>query len=282
MPVKKAIIFGSGGQDGPYLTAILRRENVIPIALTHWQCDVSHAPRVEHLIKENQPDYIFHFAARSSTSHDTLRENQHAIVDGTLNILESVKKHSPSTRVFLAGSILQLSMRANTVHLEQKNDTIYAAQRNASVAYARYYRRLGLDVYVGYFSYHDSPLRGPHHLAKRLAIEAEQVASGKQEFMLLRDPLDEKEWNFAGDMMEAVWAQVNSTEYEAVLGSGVSHTIHQYAKECFKAIGCHVPNGIRQEFTREGALSSRTDDGRFQHHFKTTLPELARMMVASS
>lgn len=280
--MKNALIFGAGGQDGHYLTAILRRENVIPIALTHRQCDVSHGPIVEHLINENKPDYVFHFAARSSTGHETLRENQKAIVDGSLNILESVKKHSPTTRVFLSGSVLQFDSVAVCLNSPRSNHSAYAAQRNASVDMARYYRSLGLQVYVGYFSHHDSPFRGPNHLAKRIAIDAVRVANGAILGLPLTDPSDAKEWNFAGDMMEAAWELVNGETYESALGSGKTDTIWNYAKECLVAArGEESPPDILVNLTRNYATESKTLPTRFSRHFKTSLSGLAGMMVES-
>lgn len=276
--MKKAILFGAGGQDGYYLSKILERDGVTVYPFSSKECDVGVQGIVYHHIAAINPDFVFNLAAVSTTAHDAIWDNQRAIVNGSLNILEAVRIYCPKSKVWLAGSILQLN---RTIASGQNNDTIYAAQRNSSVAFAHYYRRLGIDVYVSYLSYHDSPRRSGKHLAKRLAIEAKEVAAGIKSHIILRDPLDEKEWNCASDMMEAVWAQVNSSIFEAVLGSGSSKTIMQYAKECLKAAGLDNAEAlIKQEFTREGPVISKTYDRRFQHHFKTSLSELARMMVA--
>ncbi len=56
---------------------------------------------IENLIKREKPEYIFHLAANSTTRHDALFENHKTISTGTLNILESVKRHSPGSRVFI-------------------------------------------------------------------------------------------------------------------------------------------------------------------------------------
>ncbi len=281
----KAIIFGANGQDGYYLSQILKREGVEVIAFGRKECDVGVQGYVCHQIAQHKPDYIFQLAATSTTSHDALWSNHKSIVDGSVNILDAVKRFCPKAKVWLAGSILQLTrVGSGTIFsMLPGNASAYAAQRNASVAYARYYRSIGIDAYVGYLSYHDSPRRGPNHLAKRIAMEAIEVGMGPKAYMTLRDPLDEKEFNYAGDMMEAVWAQVNSPHYEAVLGSGVAHTIWDYARACMKAVS---PNDskcrIKQEFTREGAVRQVTQDKRFQHHFKTSLSDLAALMVSSA
>lgn len=279
----KAIIFGAGGQDGYYLTQILKREGVEVISLSHKECNVGVQGYVFHQLYAHKPDYVFHLAAVSTTSHDALVANQKAIVDGSLHILEGVKNYCPKAKVFLSGSVLQFQEQSSvSVSGRQSNSSIYAAQRNASVAYARYYRSIGIQVYVGYFSHHDSPMRGEKHLAKRLAIEAHKVARGEQPYVTIQNPSDEKEWNFAGDMMEAVWDQVNSPIHEAVLGSGVSYTIGDYVTAC---LGVLLPERqphtmMWADYTREEPAVNCTDDRRFSHHFKTSLEDLAKMMVS--
>lgn len=282
----KAIIFGAGGQDGFYLTQILKREGVEVIALNHKDCNVGVQGYVFHHLYAHKPDYVFHLAAVSTTSHEALQANQKAIVDGSLHILEGVKNYCPKAKVFLSGSVLQFQEQSSvSVSGRQSNSSIYAAQRNASVAFARYYRSLGIQVYVGYFSHHDSPLRSEHHLAKRIAMDAIKAVKGEIPYVKLRDPSDEKEWNFAGDMMEAVWAMVNSPVYEAVLGSGVTYPIGEYAAACIRALDSQldVSTKLWADFTREhneDPVVNCTDDRRFSHHFTTSLVDLAKMMVS--
>ena len=108
----KAIIFGANGQDGYYLNQLLSKNNVevIGVALSagQWvQGDVSDFFLVDQFIKQHKPDYIFHFAAISTTKHSALFSNHKEISTGTLNILESVKNNCPKCKVFLSGSAMQ-------------------------------------------------------------------------------------------------------------------------------------------------------------------------------
>ena len=107
----KVIIFGSSGQDGIYLTDYLKKLaiDVIGVSRSEGQIigSVSDFKLVSDLIEEHKPDFIFHFAAISTTRHDVLFDNHEAISTGTLNILEAVRVHSPNSKVFLSGSALQ-------------------------------------------------------------------------------------------------------------------------------------------------------------------------------
>src|SRR3990167_7055152 len=108
----KAIIFGANGQDGQYLSQLLQNKKIKVIGVSRsgkqWtKGDVADLHFVESLIKQHNPDYIFHFAAISTTKHSALFDNHKAISTGTLNILDSVKNHCPKCKVFLSGSALQ-------------------------------------------------------------------------------------------------------------------------------------------------------------------------------
>ena len=79
----KAIIFGSNGQDGFYLTKLLENNNFEAIGISRRagaiKGDVSDYRFVKEQIKNLQPNYIFHFAAKSTTQHHALFENHQAI-----------------------------------------------------------------------------------------------------------------------------------------------------------------------------------------------------------
>jgi GDPmannose 4,6-dehydratase len=242
----RAIIFGAAGQDGFYLAEIMAEQGVDCVLTArkregYEECDVGNTEQVEEIIRAYKPDYVFHLAAKSSTRHDVLWDNQKAIVNGSVNILEAVKKHKPACRVFLSGSALQFAPSVLFIDesSEMVNSSAYAAQRNASLCLARYYReKCGIAAYMGFFFHHDSPRRGEHHLAQKIASAARRIASGSGAKLEIHDPSAVKEWTFAGDSMRAAWLLVGQDEiYECVIGSGVPCTVADWASACFRALG---------------------------------------------
>jgi len=197
--VVKAIIFGANGQDGHYIYNLctLRGIETIGVSRTgNWlNGDVSQYDLVEQLIKEHLPDYIFHLAANSTTRHDALFENHETISTGTLNILESARRHSPESRVFITGSAVQFENTGRPItetdNFEAKSP--YAVARIQSVYAARYFRSLGLPVYVGYLFHHESPLRKPDHVSQKIALAVKRIARGSDEVLELGDITVEKE-----------------------------------------------------------------------------------------
>jgi GDPmannose 4,6-dehydratase len=238
-----AIIFGASGQDGYYLSALLKKEGlkVINVARNGMdvQADVADPAAVHELIKNFQPAYIFHLAANSTTRHDALYENHAAISTGTLNILESVKTASASSKVFISGSGLQfrnLGLPISESDPFEAKDA-YSVSRIHSVYAARYYRSLGIQAYTGYFFNHDSPRRTDRHITKMIADAVKRISDGSEEKIEIGDMSVKKEWGYAGDIVEAVWQLVKQdTVHEAVLGTGEAYSIQAYIELCFRLI----------------------------------------------
>jgi len=55
----------------------------------------------------------------------------------------------------------------------------YAVSRIHSVYAARYFRKLGIKVYVGYFFNHDSPRRTEKHLSQKIAKAVVRISKGE-------------------------------------------------------------------------------------------------------
>lgn len=240
----KALIFGANGQDGYYLHELCRLKGIEPIGVSrtgNWlHGDVAQYDQVECLILQYQPDYVFHLAANSTTRHDALFENHETIATGTLNVLESVKRHCSEAKVFITGSGLQFvnSGKPISEHDEFEARSPYCIARIQSVYSARYYRSLGIRVYVGYLFHHESPFRKPNHVSKMVASAVQRIAAGSGEIIELGDIFVEKEWTFAGDVVKAIFTLVEQDDvYEAVIGSGVTYSIKDWIEQCFTIIG---------------------------------------------
>src|SRR5215218_1506828 len=245
----KAIIFGINGQDGFYLSELLKTLSVDVIGVSRsanqdWlQGDVKDLPFVSNLIKAHQPDFIFHFAANSTTAHHAVFENHEIISTGTLNILEAVYRNSKQSKVFLSGSAVQFENKGVPISEETAFAPLspYAVARIQSVYAGRYYRNLGLQVYVGYFFNHDSPLRSERHVNQRIALAVQRICKGSDEKIEVGNIHVRKEFNYAGDVVNAVWRLVSQDEvHEAVIGSGKAYSIQQWIEICFDVVGKQV------------------------------------------
>lgn len=241
----KAVIFGAGGQDGHYLASLLEGRGILVNGISRstgeQRGDVADYSFVRGLIGSSKPDYVFHLAANSSTKHETIFENHETICTGTLNILEAVRLHCPDARIFIAGSAMQFLNSGEPISEQTpfEASSPYAVARIQAVYAARYFRRkFGMRVYCGYLFNHDSPLRAEKHVNQMIVNAVKRIANGSTERLELGDLSVEKEFGFAGDVVEAIWQLVNQDEtFEVVIGTGQAHSIEEWVSYCFRAVG---------------------------------------------
>lgn len=239
----KALIFGANGQDGYFLQEKCLARGIEPISISRKgigvQANVACYEQVKALVEQEKPIYIFHLAANSTTRHDALFENHETISTGTLNILEAVKQCSPQTKVFITGSGLQFENKGQPISETDSFEasSAYCVARIQSAYAARYYRQMGLAVYIGYLFHHESPQRKLHHISQIIVSLAKRVAAGHHERITLGDIHVEKEWAFAGDIVEGILTLVEQDQtFEAVIGTGVTHSIEDWLSLSFQAI----------------------------------------------
>jgi len=259
MKAVNALIVGVNGQDGFYLSELLKKKGIVVIGLSRSNAgntgSVSDISLIENLIKNHQPQYIFHLAANSTTRHDALFENHETISTGTLNILESVRLHCPQAKIFLSGSAMQFKNEGLPIDESTSFEASspYSIARIQSVYAGRYFRKkFGLNVYVGYFFNHDSPLRSENHVNQKIVRAVQRISAGSNESLELGSIDVKKEFSFAGDIAEAIWLLVNQNKtYEAVIGSGKAYSIREWTAYCFKTVSL---NFITMQFPNNNVL----------------------------
>jgi len=257
----KAIIFGANGQDGHYLMQLLEIQKIEVITVSRKGNgiigDIGDYNLVEGVIKKYPADFVFHFAANSTTRHSALFDNHNAISTGTLNILENVRLHRPRAKIFLSGSAMQFKNEGLPIDEETpfEASSPYSVARIQSAYAARYYRNFfGLKIYTGFFFNHDSPLRSEQHVNQKIVKAVLRIAKNKDEKLELGNISVQKEFNYAGDSVAAVWKLINQdTIFEAVIGSGKAYSIQDWAKYCFDKINRNWQDSvvIKNEFLPE-------------------------------
>jgi GDPmannose 4,6-dehydratase len=286
----KALIFGANGQDGFYLTELLKQKRITVIGTSRSgdfaHVDVNNRSAVTDIINQHRPAYIFHLAASSTTKHEAIFENHAAITTGTLNILEAVKLFSPDTKVFISGSGLQFKNESKPIKESDPFEagSAYAMSRIQSVYAARYYRGIGLNVYVGYFFNHDSPRRAEKHMTKKISEAAKRISRGSEEKLEIGDIETVKECSFAGDIVEGIWTLVNQDKvWEANISSGKGYSIKDWLEECFSSVGKSWQDYVivKKDFVSEYKQLVSDPSLIFSLGWqpKTSFEELAKMMM---
>lgn len=288
----KALIFGANGQDGYYLSKFLSERGIESVGVSRSAGDIKldvglYAP-VRDLIQRMQPDLIFHLAANSTTSPGSAFENHETISTGCLNILDATWKFAQAARVFIAGSALQFQNRGEPIAEDQEfaATSLYAVARIQATFAARYYRSLGLKTYVGYLFHHESPLRRDTYISQKVAQAAARIKQGADTMLEIGDVTIEREWTFAGDTVRAIYELIVQDKFfEAVIGSGTTHSIQEWIEMCFGSTGldwrAHVraTPGFKAEYRRLKSCPTRLNSLGWKP--AVDFAELAQMMTRS-
>lgn len=290
--MQTVIIFGANGQDGYYLAELYKNQGweVVGVSRTgDWlRGDVASFEFVEKVVQKHKPDVIFHLAAISTTRHEVLFENHNTIGTGTLNILEAVYRWHPGCKVFLTGSGLQFVNTGGPIHETDPFDatSAYSVDRIHTAYAARYFRTLGVKVYVGYLFHHESPLRKANHVSQKIVQAVKRIAAGGDEYLQVGDITVRKEWAFAGDIAAGMAILVSQNQvFEAVIGTGETYTIEDWLNVCFTSIGkdwkkhVELPDGFSAEYSC--LLSNPATMHSLGWRPKVSFAELAEIMVRS-
>lgn len=290
----KVIIFGSNGQDGYYLRLLLEKLGYEVYGVSRSNSDILGDVKdlnfVSNLIQKLNPNYIFSFAANSTTNHDVLFENHQTITTGTLNILESVRLHCIHCKVFLSGSALQfknngLAINENTPF---EASSQYSLARINSVYASRYFRdRFAMKIYVGYFFNHDSPFRSERHVNQYIVSAACRIAKGSNEKFEIGDISVRKEFSFAGDIVEGIWNLVNQeTIFEAIIGSGIDYSIQDWIEICFRYFNLNWKDHFNQNLNFKSEYKLLVSDPSLINSLgwnsRTDINSLADLMIRKS
>tara|TARA_X000001036_G_scaffold437670_1_gene483543 strand:+ start:891 stop:1775 length:885 start_codon:yes stop_codon:yes gene_type:complete len=252
MLTKRAVIFGGNGQDGFFLKKLLESKNIISISVSRNKADligdVSCFNFVKKTITQNNPNYIFHLAADSTIDQDSILLNNESIVKGTLNILEVCRLFSKKSKIFISGSAIQFVNNGHPIS-EKDNFEIsnaYSLMRTQSVLTARYYRdTFNIQVFVGYLFNHDSEMRSGRHINQKIVQTLNRIKNGSNEKLQIDDPEYRKEFNYAGDIVEAMWKLINQEKiHECVIGCGKTYSIMDWIKTCSEIVDLDYKKNI--------------------------------------
>jgi GDPmannose 4,6-dehydratase len=284
----KALLFGVNGQDGYYLARLLQGEGLDVLGIGRGSAvNLSRYESVKKIVEETKPDFIFHLAANSTTSHDAMFDNEATIAQGSINILEAVKNHSPKSKTFISGSGLQFKNSGKPIR-ESDNfeaNSAYAVSRIHSVFAARYFRTFGLKVYVGYFFNHDSPRRSERHMTKRISEAAKRIAAGSNEVLEIGNISTVKEYGYAEDIVRGLWSLVRQVSiFEANIGTGKGYSIENWLDICFTSVNKNwhdfvaLKPGFKSEYDRLVCDPSLMTAIGWEH--QTSIEQLARIMMS--
>jgi len=269
--MKKALITGITGQDGSYLTEFLLNKNyevhgIIrrassfntqridhiysnPNLKLHFG-DMTDALAVDDLIKNLQPDEIYHLAAQShvKVSFELPRYTAEVDAIGTLNVLEAVRKHSPKSRVYNACTS---ELFGKAQEIPQKETTRFYPRSPYGVAklysywiLQNYVESYGIYAVNGILFNHESERRGETFVTRKITIALSKLSNNYQVVknrkqiippVHLGNIYSKRDWGYAPDYVEAMWMMLQQEKPDHyVISTGETHTIKEFIDEAIK------------------------------------------------
>jgi GDPmannose 4,6-dehydratase len=256
---KTALITGILGQDGSYLSELLVSQGYRVVGTTHreatkvtvqnqrlpvLQMTLNDTTSVEQVLRQVEPDEIYHLASRSSSTQ--LFDDPWATTEinalATLRLMEAMRKHLPKARLCQAGSS---EVFAGTTQSPQNEDTAMSPVNayGAAKAYARhlvkvYREQFGIKACTAIVFNHESPRRGQQYVTRKISRGAAAVALGLQQTLSLGSLESERDWGHARDTVRGMWLMLQEEEpQDLILATGVSHRIRDFCELAFAHVG---------------------------------------------
>lgn len=251
---------------------------------TLYQGDVTDSARISELVYRIRPDEMYHFAAQShvKSGFDQPLYTQSSIVDGTLNLLESIRTFSPQTKFYYASS----SETFGNSYPAFVPVSPYGCAKLYGYHLCELYKQAyGLYIVSGILFNHESPRRGITFVSRKITYGLAQIKAGKAKKLILGNLDASRDWGYAPEYVEAIWKLMQQPEPRNVeLGTGETHTIREFLEEALTLTGLDMSVvELSDKYKRPFELDVLKADPKKYEWLgwkpKTKFKELVRIMV---
>lgn len=263
--MRKALITGITGQDGPYLAELLLSKGYAVYgtyrrssSVNFWRMDelgISAHPDM-HLLEYDltdqsanirltstiRPDEIYNLAAQSfvGVSFDQPIATAQITGLGALHLLEAIRIVDPSIKYYQAST----SELFGKVHeVPQRESTPFHPRSPYGVAklYAHwitmnYRESYGIFGTSGILFNHESPLRGREFVTRKITDGIAKIKLGMLDVLELGNLSAKRDWGYAKEYVEGMWRMMQVEKPDTyVLATGRTETVRDFVSMACKA-----------------------------------------------
>ncbi|HEY5070607.1 MAG TPA: GDP-mannose 4,6-dehydratase [Caulobacteraceae bacterium] len=269
---KVALITGTTGQDGAYLSEFLlakgyevhglkRRSSSFNTGridhlyqdphepeqrfILHYG-DMTDGTNLIRIVQKVQPDEIYNLAAQShvAVSFETPEYTANADAIGVLRMLEAIRilGLEQKSRFYQAST----SELFGWVRASPQNEATpfyprspYAvAKLYAHWIVVNYREAYGLHASNGILFNHESPLRGETFVTRKITRAVAAISLGRQETLFLGNLEARRDWGHAREYVEGMWLMLQqATSGDYVLATGETTSVRDFVVSAFGEIG---------------------------------------------
>lgn len=275
--MKKAIITGINGQDGPFLAKLLldkgyevygadRRRALksnhglkylgINEKVKQIEFELTEFSNIWETINKIQPDEFYNLAAQSfvktSFGQPLLTSEVNAL--GPLKILNAIHKLSPSTKYYQASTSEMFGL-VQEIPQNEKTAFYPRSPYGVSKLFAHwitknYRESYNLYACSGILFNHESELRGTDFVTKKITSTVARISKGSKETLELGNLDAKRDWGHAKDYVKGMYLMLQQ-EFadDYVLSTGQTISVREFVEKAFQKVGIKISwqgNGINE------------------------------------
>jgi GDPmannose 4,6-dehydratase len=101
-----------------------------------------------------------------------------------------------------------------------------------------YRESYGMHASSGILFNHESPMRGPEFVTRKISLAVARIAAGKQDKITLGNIEAKRDWGFAGDYVDAMWRMLQQDEADDyVVSTNQTHSVREFLEIAFNHVG---------------------------------------------
>ncbi len=317
-----ALITGITGQDGSYLAefllakgytvhGIIRRASTFNTdRIDHIYADphdrkaklflhygdLADGTGLRRILESVRPDEVYNLGAQSHVRVSFDQPEYTADVDftGTLRLLEAVRDYTgingTKVKVYQAGSS---EMFGATPPPQNEAAPFYPRSPYAVAKVASHWicvnYREAYDMFIcnGILFNHESPRRGETFVTRKITRAVGRIKMGLQEKLFLGNLDSQRDWGFAGDYVEAMWAMLQQPKPDDfVVSTGEMHSVREFCEAAFAQAGLNWKDYVEfdERYLRPTEVDALCgDSSKMQKQLgwkpRVDFPTLVKMMV---
>ena len=265
MKKKVALITGISGQDGAYLAELLLSKNYTVICTdrrsarsNYWrirrlgiedkividEMELTEIYEIQKIFKKYKNiDEFYNLASQSfvSTSFNSPITTANVTALSVLRILETIKSHSPKTKLYQASSS---EMFGDVLEKVQNEKTPLNPQSPYAIskvfghqAIQNYRKSYNLFCVSGILFNHESPLRGEEFVTRKITLGFVKVLKNKNFCIELGNLYAKRDWGYAKEYVVAMWKMMQQKKPDDyVIATNQTASIKEFINEIRRLI----------------------------------------------
>ena len=178
-----------------------------------YECDINNVLSIESVLEEVRPDIIFYFCAYVSvfSSIKNPSSTYQTNVLGAINLLESVKKISPDSKVLMPGSaeqygfVTEKKMPIKESYSLNPQNPYAMTKKNQEEIGLFYFRQFGLNLYFTRTFHCTGPYQSAGFVCSDIARQVVGIEEGKASLIKIGNLEAKRDFLDMRDITDAYW-----------------------------------------------------------------------------